>query len=148
VDYKLSMSVKTLSIQCVDSHVQNTCRNEIDTSWIRSLLLLRFFFLDLVKSYNQISRLSYQLSFLNEVTNNNNLYLFLHKAYNNLLFYQSSSSSAHYRPLLDIGLSIFSPSRSIFGYSYPAPASHPAQVVTPPGLRASYSTFTETGSPL
>jgi hypothetical protein len=29
---------------------------------------------------------------------------------------QSSSSSAHYSPLLDIGLSNFSPSRSIFGY--------------------------------
>jgi hypothetical protein len=29
------------------------------------------------------------------------------------------SSSAHYSPLLDIGLSNFSPSRSIFGYSHP-----------------------------
>jgi hypothetical protein len=46
----------------------------------------------------------------------------------------SSSSSAHHSPLLDIGLSKFSPSRSILGYSHPAPASRPAQVVTPPGL--------------
>jgi hypothetical protein len=30
------------------------------------------------------------------------------------------SSSDHYNPLLDIGLSNFSPSRSIFGYSNPA----------------------------
>jgi hypothetical protein len=35
----------------------------------------------------------------------------------------SSSASAYYSPLLDIGLSNVSPSRSIFGYSYPAPAS-------------------------
>jgi hypothetical protein len=35
----------------------------------------------------------------------------------------SSSSSAHHSPLLDISLSNFSPSRSIFGYSHPAPAS-------------------------
>jgi hypothetical protein len=34
----------------------------------------------------------------------------------------ASSSSAHYSPLLDMGLSNFSPSRSIFGYSHPAPA--------------------------
>jgi hypothetical protein len=34
-----------------------------------------------------------------------------------------SSSSALYSPLLDIGLSNFSPSRSIFGYWHPAPAS-------------------------
>jgi hypothetical protein len=33
-----------------------------------------------------------------------------------------SSSSAYYSPLLDIGLSNVSPSRSIFGYSHPAPA--------------------------
>jgi hypothetical protein len=33
-------------------------------------------------------------------------------------------------PLLDIGLSNFSPSRSIFGYTHPAPASRPAQIVT------------------
>jgi hypothetical protein len=39
--------------------------------------------------------------------------------------------------MLDIGLSNFLPSRSIFGYSHPAPASRPAQIVTPPGLRAS-----------
>jgi hypothetical protein len=54
----------------------------------------------------------------------------------------SSSSSAHYSPLLGIGLSNFWPSRSIFGYAHPAPASCPAQIVTPPGLRASYTTFT------
>jgi hypothetical protein len=35
----------------------------------------------------------------------------------------SSSSSAHHSLLLDIGLSNFSPSRSIFGYSYLALAS-------------------------
>jgi hypothetical protein len=34
----------------------------------------------------------------------------------------TSSSSAHYSPLLDIFLSNVSPSRSIFGYSHPAPA--------------------------
>jgi hypothetical protein len=33
-----------------------------------------------------------------------------------------------------IGLSNFSPSRSIFGYSHPAPASRPVQIVAPPGL--------------
>jgi hypothetical protein len=49
-----------------------------------------------------------------------------------------------FSPLQDIGLSNFSPSRSIFGYSYPVPASYPAQTVTPPGLKASYTTFTET----
>jgi hypothetical protein len=38
-------------------------------------------------------------------------------------------------PQLDIGLSNFSPSRSIFGYSQPAPGSRSAQIVTPPGLR-------------
>jgi hypothetical protein len=54
----------------------------------------------------------------------------------------SSSSSAHYSPLMEIALSNFSSSRSIFGYSHPAPASRPAQIVTPPGLRASYTTFT------
>jgi hypothetical protein len=47
-------------------------------------------------------------------------------------------------PMLDIGLSNFSPSRPILGYSHPAPTSRPAQIVTPPGLRASYTTFTET----
>jgi hypothetical protein len=47
----------------------------------------------------------------------------------------SSSLSAYYSPLLDIGLSNLSPSRSIFGYSHPAPASRPEQIVTPPGLR-------------
>jgi hypothetical protein len=53
-----------------------------------------------------------------------------------LITYTSSSSSAHYSPLLD--LSNCSPSRSTFGYSHSAPASHPSLVVTPPGLRASY----------
>jgi hypothetical protein len=57
-------------------------------------------------------------------------------------------SSAHYSPLLDIGISNFSPSRSIFGYVHPAPASRPPQIVTPSGLRASYTTLTETRSPL
>jgi hypothetical protein len=51
-------------------------------------------------------------------------------------------------PLQDISLSNFSASRSIFGYSYPAPASRPVQIGTPPGLRATYTTFTETRSPL
>jgi hypothetical protein len=54
---------------------------------------------------------------------------------------QSSSSSAYYSPLLDIGLSNVSPSRSIFGYSHPSPASRPAQIVTPPDLRASCPTL-------
>jgi hypothetical protein len=49
----------------------------------------------------------------------------------------SSSSSAQYSPLLDIDFSKFSPSRSTFGYSHPAPTSRPAQIVTPPGLRSS-----------
>jgi hypothetical protein len=53
----------------------------------------------------------------------------------------SSSSSAYYSPLLDIGLSNLSPSRSIFGYSHPAPASRPAQIVTPSGLKASYYVY-------
>jgi hypothetical protein len=54
----------------------------------------------------------------------------------------SSSSSGHYRPLLDISLSNISPSHSIYslGYSHSAPASFPAQIVTPPSLRASYTT--------
>jgi hypothetical protein len=59
-----------------------------------------------------------------------------------------SSSSAYYSPLLDIGLSNLSPPRSIFGYSHPAPASRPAQIVTSPGLRASYTRFTLTRYPL
>jgi hypothetical protein len=46
----------------------------------------------------------------------------------------SSSSLAHYSPLLDIGLCNVSPSRSIFGYSHPAPTNRPAQILTPPGL--------------
>jgi hypothetical protein len=50
-------------------------------------------------------------------------------------------------PLLDKGFSNLSPFRSIF-CSYPAPASCPAQIVSPPGLRESYTTFTETRSPL
>jgi hypothetical protein len=37
-----------------------------------------------------------------------------------------SSSLSDYSPLLDIGLSYFSPSRSILGYSHPA--SRPAQI--------------------
>jgi hypothetical protein len=61
-------------------------------------------------------------------------------------FLSSSSSSVHYSPLLNIRLSNFSPSRSIFGYSHSAPASRHAQIVTPPALRA--STFTETRPPL
>jgi hypothetical protein len=43
---------------------------------------------------------------------------------------------AHYSPLLEIGLSNFSLSRFIFGYSHPAPAIRPSQIVTSPGLRA------------
>jgi hypothetical protein len=50
----------------------------------------------------------------------------------------SSSSSAYHSPLLDIGLANVSPSRSIFDYSHPAPASRPAQIVTPPGLIGMY----------
>jgi hypothetical protein len=46
-----------------------------------------------------------------------------------LLYYASSSSSAYYNPLLAIGLANIPPSRSIFGYSHPAPASRPAQIV-------------------
>jgi hypothetical protein len=42
----------------------------------------------------------------------------------------SSSSSVYHSPLLDIGLSNISPSRLIFGYSHPAPASRLAQIVT------------------
>jgi hypothetical protein len=59
-----------------------------------------------------------------------------------------SSSSAYYSLLLDIGFSNLSASSSIIGYSHPAPASRPAQIVTPPGLRASYTTFTWTRSPV
>jgi hypothetical protein len=44
---------------------------------------------------------------------------------------KQSSSSAHYSPLLDIGHCNLSPSRSILGYSHPAPASYSAQIVTP-----------------
>jgi hypothetical protein len=47
----------------------------------------------------------------------------------------SSSSSAYYSSLLDIGLSNFPPSCSIFGYSHPAPTSRLAQIVTPSGIR-------------
>jgi hypothetical protein len=60
----------------------------------------------------------------------------------------SSSSSAHYSPLLDIGLSNCFPSHWIFDFSHPAPANRPAQIVTSPGLRVSYTTFIETWSPL
>jgi hypothetical protein len=45
------------------------------------------------------------------------------------------------------GLSDYSPFRSIFGCSHPALANRPAQIVTPPGLRASYTAFIETWSP-
>jgi hypothetical protein len=45
------------------------------------------------------------------------------------------SSSAHYSPLLGIGLSNFSPTRSIFGYSHTAPASRPAQIITSHSLQ-------------
>jgi hypothetical protein len=60
----------------------------------------------------------------------------------------SSSLSGHDSLLLDVDLFNCSPSRSIFGYLHPAPVSRPAQIVIPPGLRASYTTFTETRSPL
>jgi hypothetical protein len=50
--------------------------------------------------------------------------------------------------MLDIGLSNFSPSHSIFGYLYPAPASRSSHNVIPPGPKASNTTFTETRSPL
>jgi hypothetical protein len=56
----------------------------------------------------------------------------------------SSARYSPYSPLMDIGLSNFSPFCSIFGYSHPAPASRPAQIVTPPSLRASYTTYTKT----
>jgi hypothetical protein len=46
------------------------------------------------------------------------------------------------------GLFNFSPFRSICGNSHPAPASSPPQIVTSPDLRATYTTFTETRSPL
>jgi hypothetical protein len=58
-------------------------------------------------------------------------------------YYFQKSSSAHNSPFLVIGLSNFSPFRSIFGYSHPAPSSRLAQIVNPPGLT---STFTETRS--
>ncbi|PZC81774.1 hypothetical protein B5X24_HaOG212218 [Helicoverpa armigera] len=60
----------------------------------------------------------------------------------------SSSSSAYRSPLLDIGLSKCTPLRSIFGFSHPAPASRLAQVIAPPCLRTSYTTFAEAWSPL
>jgi hypothetical protein len=66
---------------------------------------------------------------------------------NKKVLLSSASTSAHYGPMLDKGLNNFSPSRSIFSYSHPTPASCPAQIVTPLGLRASYTTFTETQSP-
>jgi hypothetical protein len=43
-------------------------------------------------------------------------------------------STAGQRPLQFLAISL------IFGYSHPAPASHPAQIVTTPGLWASYTT--------
>jgi hypothetical protein len=65
------------------------------------------------------------------------------------IYYSPSSSSANCSPLLNIiYFSNFSPTRSIFGYSHPAPASRSAQIVTPPGVKASYTTFTEKRSPL
>jgi hypothetical protein len=57
-------------------------------------------------------------------------------------YFGQTSSSADYSPLLDIELSNFTPCHSIFGYSHSVSASRPAQIVTPPGLRASYTTFT------
>jgi hypothetical protein len=45
----------------------------------------------------------------------------------------SSSLSAHYSPVMDISLSNFSSFRSNSSYSYPAPASRPAQIVSPEG---------------
>jgi hypothetical protein len=68
--------------------------------------------------------------------------------FNQFFFCSSSLSSAHYSPLLNIGLSNLSPSRSILGYSHPAPVSRPAPIVTPPGLMASCTMFTEMRSPL
>jgi hypothetical protein len=52
-------------------------------------------------------------------------------------------STAGHRPL-----QCLAQCRSIFGYSHPAPDSRPVQIVTPPGLRASYTKFTETRSPI
>ncbi|CAB3250285.1 unnamed protein product [Arctia plantaginis] len=40
------------------------------------------------------------------------------------------------------------PLRSIFSFLHPTPASHLAQIITPPGLWASYTTFAEMRSPL
>jgi hypothetical protein len=50
--------------------------------------------------------------------------------------------------VLDVVLSNPSPSRSFFGYSHPALANCPAQIVTLPGLWAFHTTFTETWFPL
>jgi hypothetical protein len=63
-----------------------------------------------------------------------------------LAILHTSSSSAHNSPLLDIGLYNFSPSRSIFGYSHPAPASCANRHST--RLRPSYTTFTKTRFPI
>jgi hypothetical protein len=60
---------------------------------------------------------------------------------------QAASNGLIISPPQSIGLSNCSPSRSIFGYAHPAPASRPAKIVTPPVLRASYTTFTATRSP-
>jgi hypothetical protein len=50
--------------------------------------------------------------------------------------------------MLEMVLSNASPSRSIFGYSHPAPVSRSAQIVTQLRLKASYITFTDMRSPL
>jgi hypothetical protein len=42
-------------------------------------------------------------------------------------------STAGHRPLQFLAISLE------LGYSHPAPVSRPAQIVTPPGLRASYN---------
>jgi hypothetical protein len=49
--------------------------------------------------------------------------------------------------VLHIGLSNITPSHSIFGNTHPAPVNRLAQIVTPPGLRASNTMFTKTRSP-
>jgi hypothetical protein len=65
-----------------------------------------------------------------------------------ILISKATISHHYHQHITPTALSNFSPSRSIFSYSHPAPASRPAQIVTPPGLRASFTTFTETWSPL
>jgi hypothetical protein len=58
-----------------------------------------------------------------------------------IIIISSLQSTTGHRPLQSLAILLE------FGYSHPAPASRPAQMVTPPGLRASYTTFTETRSP-